>query len=129
LNNPITRVRIENLCGSIETFLADPSILRGHQEIDPNFSWMRAVSPEEARASLERLTNWAKEHPVPKGGSLGEWVYQERKASLESATRNIDSTLPKPAKENIGETRDREPLQTKSLTPNAFSITLIVYNH
>ncbi len=30
LNNPITRARIENLCGSIEVFLADPSILRVH---------------------------------------------------------------------------------------------------
>ena len=48
LNNPITRARIENLCGSIEVFLADPSVLRGHERIDPNFSWMRAVSPEEA---------------------------------------------------------------------------------
>ena len=77
LNNPITRARIENICGSIEAFLANPSILRGHERIDPNFSWMRAVSPEEARASLERLTTWAKEHPQPQGGSLGEWVYTE----------------------------------------------------
>ena len=84
LNNPITRARIENLCGSIEVFLADPSVLRGHERIDPNFSWMRAVSPEEARASFERLTNWAKEHPKPKGGSLGEWVFQERRAGFDS---------------------------------------------
>ena len=79
LNNPITRARIENLCGSIEAFLANPSILRGHERIDPNFSWMRAVSPEEARVSLERLTNWAKEHPKPQNGNLGEWIFQERK--------------------------------------------------
>lgn len=52
LNNPITRARIENLCGSIEAFLANPSILRGHEKIDPNFNWMRAVSLEEARASF-----------------------------------------------------------------------------
>ena len=56
LNNPITRARIENLCGSIEVFLADPSVLRGHEKIDPNFSWMRAVTPEEARASMKRLS-------------------------------------------------------------------------
>ena len=78
LNNPITRARIENLCGSIEVFLANPSILRGHEKIDPNFNWMRAVSPEEARTSLERLTNWAKEHPKQQGGSLGEWIFQEQ---------------------------------------------------
>ena len=79
LNNPITRARIENLCGSIEVFLADPSVLRGHEKIDPNFNWMRTVSLEEARESLERLTNWAKEHPKPQGGSLGEWVFHEQK--------------------------------------------------
>ena len=83
LNNPITRARIENLCGSIEVFLADPSVLRGHERIDHNFNWMRAVSPEEARASLERLTNWAKKHPMLKGGSLGEWVFQEQKTGFE----------------------------------------------
>lgn len=75
LNNPITRAKIENICGSIESFLADPSILQGHERVEHNFSWMRAVSPEEARSSLERLTSWAKEHPKPKGGSLGEWIF------------------------------------------------------
>lgn len=75
LNNPITRARIENICGSIEAFLANPSILREHERIDPNFSWMRAVSPEEAQASLERLTNWAKKKPMPQNGSIGEWIF------------------------------------------------------
>ena len=79
LNNPITRARIENICGSIEVFINNPAILRGHEKIDPNFQWMRAVSPDEAKASFERLTNWAKEHPAPKGEKLGEWVFQEKK--------------------------------------------------
>jgi hypothetical protein len=122
LNNPITRARIENLCGSIEVFLADPSVLRGHERIDPNFSWMRAVSPEEARASLERLTNWAKEHPKPKGGSLGEWVFQERKTGFETPLRNIEPILPKSREDYVEETREREPLKTQSLTPNAIQL-------
>lgn len=75
LNNPVTRARIENICGSIEAFLADPSLLRGHEKVDPNFEWMRAVSSEEARASLERMTNWAKERPAPKNGRMGEWLF------------------------------------------------------
>ena len=37
LNNPITRARIENICGSIEEFLKNPEILRGHEKIDRNF--------------------------------------------------------------------------------------------
>ena len=118
LNNPITRARIENLCGSIEVFLADPSVLRGHERIDPNFSWMRAVSPEEARTSLERLTNWAKEHPKPQGGSLGEWVFQERRDSFGSALRNTESTHPKQTEDYVEETEEREPLKTQSLIQN-----------
>lgn len=117
LNNPITRARIENLCGSIEAFLADPSILRGHERLDSNFNWMRAVSPEEARASLERLTDWAKEHPKPQGGSLGEWVFQERKPSdipyAQTQYRRPDPIEVEP---------NAVPQETKSLTPNVIQL-------
>lgn len=123
LNNPITRARIENLCGSIEMFLANPSILRGHEKIDPNFSWMRTVTPEEARASLERLTNWAKEHQKPQGGSLGEWVFQERKINSERydslSFSNIRDDM---AISYENENEEREPLKTQSLTPNAVQL-------
>lgn len=118
LNNPITRARIENICGSIEVFLADPSVLRGHEKIDPNFTWMRAVSPEEARTSLERLTNWAKEHPKPQGGSLGEWVFQERKPNNRPYTP-MPYQQPAPVET---EAMDTPPVETKSLTPNAIQL-------
>jgi hypothetical protein len=75
LNNPITRRRIELVCGSIEAFLADPSKLR-QGSIEPHFEWMRTVSLEEARASLERFQAWAKSDKKPSGGSLGEWVFK-----------------------------------------------------
>ena len=118
LNNPITRARIENLCGSIEVFLADPSVLRGHEKIDPNFNWMRTVSPEEARVSLERLTNWAKEHPKPQGGSLGEWVFQEQKRGSRPYIP-FHYQQPKPVELEPADTR---PIETKSLTPNAIQL-------
>lgn len=118
LNNPITRARIENLCGSIEVFLADPSVLRGHEKIDPNFNWMRTVSPEEARASLERLTNWAKEHPKPQGGSLGEWVFQEQKQGSRSYIP-LHYQQPEPVELEPADTR---PIETKSLTSNAIQL-------
>ena len=117
LNNPITRARIENICGSIEVFLADPSVLRGHEKTDPNFTWMRAVSPEEARTSLERLTNWAKEHPKPQGGSLGEWLFQERKPSYIPYTP-MQYQQPEPV---VAEP-EVAPQETKSLTPNAIQL-------
>ena len=118
LNNPITRARIENLCGSIEVFLADPSVLRGHEKIDPNFNWMRTVSPEEARVSLERLTNWAKEHPKPQGGSLGEWVFQEQK---QGSRPYIPLHYQQPEPVEL-EPADMRPIETKSLTPNAIQL-------
>ena len=125
LNNPITRARIENLCGNIEVFLSDPSVLRGHENVDPNFSWMRAVTPEEARASLERLTNWAKEHPKPQGGSLGEWIFQERRVNAESrynvpSFSNIRGNEMVTPREN--DIEESDILKTQSLTPNAVQL-------
>lgn len=122
LNNPITRARIESVCGSIEAFLADPSVLRGHESIDPNFSWMRTVSPEEARASLERLSNWAKEHLKPKGGNLDEWVFQERKAGIDSASKSPSPTRTRPTEDYDDNIKDNEPTKTQSLTPNAIQL-------
>lgn len=121
LNNPITRARIENLCGSIEAFLANPSILRGHEKIDPNFNWMRTVSPEEARASLSKLTNWAKEHPKPQGGSIGEWVFQEQKYGNSPYTSaNYHQFAPVEP-----EPKNAPPIETNSLTPNAIQLNWI----
>lgn len=57
LNNPITRKRIEYLCGSIEAFLDDPSMLR-ELSIDRNISWMRTVTKEEADNSKQRMSIW-----------------------------------------------------------------------
>lgn len=74
LLNPVTAKKIELLCGSIEEFLKDPSKLcQGH--IDKNYEWMRAVSREEAAASLEKMSAWAKSDPSFSSGSLGEWIY------------------------------------------------------
>jgi len=75
LKNPITARKIEIICGSIEAFLADPTILR-ESNYDPNFKWMRTVTPEEAKACLQNMQNWAKSKRKPSGGSLGEWVFK-----------------------------------------------------
>ena len=52
LLNPITKAKIEYLCGSVEEFLDNPSQLSGHENEDANFAWMRAVSSDEARNTL-----------------------------------------------------------------------------
>jgi len=79
LNNPITRKRIEFVCGSIEAFLDNPSLLRENSLQDPNFKWMRTVSKEEALICRERLLDWAESDKIPSGkGSLGDWIFKER---------------------------------------------------
>lgn len=119
LKNPITRARIENICGSIDAFLANPAILRGHESIDPNFSWMRTVSPEEAQVSLERLTNWAKEKPIPQNGIIDEWIFtpqQKGSGWMNGKPKNDKDLQYAPYKESVM----KEPNNLKeSLTPNA----------
>ena len=65
LKNPLTRRRVELLCGSIEAFLDDPSILRNLSG-RPNFEWMRSVTPEEAQNCKARIAIWAGSPPLPK---------------------------------------------------------------
>ncbi len=58
LKNPATRKKIEYLCGSVEAFLENPSMLNDLQS-DPNFTWMRTVTPEEAQNCMRRMSLWA----------------------------------------------------------------------
>jgi len=76
LENPITRARIECICGSIEAFLENPSTLKGHESEEPNFSWMKTVSKEEAQDTLARLTERAKNPKKSKGEALNDRIFQ-----------------------------------------------------
>jgi len=81
LLNPATRKKIEYLCGSIEAFLDNPSMLNTLQG-NPNLSWMRTVTPEEAKNCKERMSLWASSGNSPKKttnnrkGSFGKRVYK-----------------------------------------------------
>lgn len=94
LKNPITRKRIEFLCGSIDAFIEDPSIL-GRSSLDPNFQWMRTVTSEEAKVCRERLELWAESDQEPSGGSLGEWIYKP----LKTSNQFIKSVQPVPPRD------------------------------
>lgn len=90
LNNPITRAKVELICGSIEAFLENPSLLYGHESENPNFTWMCAVTKEEAQRSLKRWNEWAakpKEERKPKGEGVGGWIYDENKPLVEQKPR------------------------------------------
>ena len=120
LNNDITRKKVELVCGSIEAFLEDPTLLYGYETEDKNFSWMRNVTKEEARISLARLSEWAKNPTKPKGGSMGDWIYKDNpRFGFGSATRYKATSFPD-TMEEIEE--EEEPLKTQSLTPNAIQL-------
>ncbi len=104
LNNPRTREKIEFLCG-IENFLKDPSILRNHVNEDPNFDWMRTVTPEEAQISWHNLSNLTKKNKgnnSSKGGSLGEWIfkYNPNFSSFQEDSEYIVSQTPNAVQKN-----------------------------
>ncbi|MFO3428824.1 HNH endonuclease signature motif containing protein [Legionella pneumophila serogroup 10] len=74
LMNPVTRKKIEFSCGSIEAFLANPSMLNKY-DVERNFEWMRTVTLEEAQNCKERMSIWAESNKNPRGGVWTEQVY------------------------------------------------------
>lgn len=77
LKNPATQKKIIFLYGSLEAFLSDPAKIRSFANQNPDFSWMRSVSKEEAKRTLDNMNEWAKMPNVePKGGKMGEWIYK-----------------------------------------------------
>ncbi len=123
LNNPITRNKIIYLCGSIEAFLADPSILPANDGY-PNFAWMRRVTKEEGQNCLERMKLWVKKDPVkvitqstkpniddPFESEVikqGEWLFK----SLSTGKSESDSETSPPKQDKLSNC-------IKSLTSNA----------
>ena len=114
LNNPITRKRVIAICGSIEAFLKNPSLL-GESALDKNFSWMRRVTAEEAKISRERLEEWAKNDTPPSGGTLGQWIYEKQTF----ASKQDGKKLPDEYYNNYSENNYTEPEFIDSLTPYA----------
>ena len=58
LNNDATRKKIIFLCGSIEAFIDNPSILRT-KALSSDVSWMKTVTKEEAAACKKHIEEWA----------------------------------------------------------------------
>ncbi len=80
LNNEVTRKKVEMICGSIEAFLANPSLLYGHETLDKNFSWMRRVTKEEAKNCLDNWNNWARTakptlEKKERASKVDDWIF------------------------------------------------------
>lgn len=77
LTNEYTKKKIVYLCGSIEAFLENPSILRS-KALPPNIDWMRTVTKAEADACKKHLDELSTKETVNEslGNGLGDWVFQ-----------------------------------------------------
>lgn len=65
LLNENTYNKILYLCGGdINKFIDDPAILRDLADKNPNYSWMRTVTKEEARNAIENIRNLQKRKPL-----------------------------------------------------------------
>lgn len=126
LNNPITRRRVINICGSIEAFLANPSLLRNSTS-NPNFTWMRTVSEEEAAKCKANLERWSREDADFVSGSqgegIGEWIFKEFRSDRQDNDKLPSMTqIPEPEhpiSQAIERKKEFVPILEESLTVNA----------
>lgn len=103
LGNPLTLSKIIFYCEDIEVFLKDPSILSQYVDKDPNFSWMRTVTPEEAQISYNNMLNRTNKDLKPSKNSngIGEWIFsnsqnrQSSKANEEFTTSLTSNAIQK----------------------------------
>ena len=120
LNNPITRRRIINICGSIDAFLDNPAVLR-ESTADPNFTWMRTVSESEAAKCKKNLEKWSKEDAdfvsTSQGNGIGEWIFKDlQSVSARHDWTQMSTQMPSAYEQQ----KDRTlPSMVESLTSNA----------
>lgn len=96
--------RIINRCGSIEAFIKDPSILKSYEGEDPNYAWMKTVTPEEARISWENLNNLGKKKSriiYPSSQPLEDWIYTRRYKKTEKDRLSQEQVNPEKLQERI----------------------------
>ena len=114
LLNEITCAKVIHICGSIEAFLANPQLLFGHESEDPNFTWMRAVTKEEAANTLVNLEKL--QHKTPSGSEskkrMGDWVYNKNSEQWQPNFSNRD----KPNEPSKEPEKEPESLMVSDLT-------------
>ncbi len=95
LNNDATRKKIIYLCGSIEAFLENPTIIRT-KALPPDVDWMRTVTKEQAEACKKNIDEWvARDNQYASSsrtkGSIGEWIYSNsRTDEINIASKLLD---------------------------------------
>lgn len=82
LNNEITRNKIIYICGSIEAFIENPSILKERLIGEPSLDWMRTVTKKEAALAYKNLKRyWEEQAKNPKplvGSKMNDNIYRKQ---------------------------------------------------
>ena len=91
LNNPITRAKVEHLCGGdIQKFIDNPRCLRDNKS-KQDVAWMRPVTKNESDTAkenfeiLRRNTKSTQNNNTEKR-HIGEWIYQKHNQKNDSYT-------------------------------------------
>ena len=115
LLNETTARRIELAYGSIQAFLEDPSSpIRDN--LTPDVSWMRTVSKEEAAVTRTRFEEWAKSGKAPRGGAIGEWLYETPQVQSQESAETVYESLTPSAVQEKWKTPSEFPLCPSSVT-------------
>lgn len=125
LNNEITRNKIIRICGSIEAFVENPSILRELLVGEPSLEWMRTVTKEEAAAAYENLKRyWAEQAKNPKplvGGKMNDNVYRKQQIITQyvptSSNKENTSTIIEGKSDYVVSKDEREQMTQSFRTP------------
>lgn len=115
LNNEITRNKIIYICGSVEAFIENPSILQERIVGEPSLEWMRTVTKESAATAYENIKRyWEEQAANPKplvGGKMNDGVYrkQQNVTQYEPISSN-ETTIP--TTEGVAEQKNKTDLQS-----------------
>lgn len=112
LLNEITYKKILYLCGGdINKFLENPAILRNLADKNPNYSWMRSVSKEEARNAYENIKDLQKRKPESRP------FYNKEQTKEQSA--DMEWVFNKPSHREFVNEGYSKPEFTKALSPES----------
>lgn len=102
LKNPVTRKKIELICGSIEAFLENPSILNAYKD-QKDVSWMRTVTSEEAKNARENMQFWAESDNEPTGRSFTESIFKQAINAIMNNAESRSNSIPNQNKPYVSE--------------------------
>jgi hypothetical protein len=124
LKNPATLKKIILCCGSIEAFLENPALIRRFANQNPDYSWMRNVSKEEAKCTLDNMNEWASTpNEKPKGGKIEEWIYKPQgvNPNMGATTEDLPSKRSRMTNQPMLTYPNPAPKETISVYTNANS--------